>query len=233
MAHEIARDEIKALVMAVDYSEALTITAGEDGAISACHDAKRYGYRSVAVFPQFIPVVVEELKGSDVGALVPVAFPCGGNSTSTKCAEAEEGLRKGASDVDMVMSLGEFKSGEYGRVADDINAVKKVVKSCDALLKVIIEIGVLSDDEIVTAAKLVRDCGADFIKTCTGFGPGRATIHAIRLIKESVGDNIGLKASGGVAGLEEGVYLMRAGASIVAQRGFFTNQLEQLSWPEV
>ena len=98
--------------------------------------------------------------------------------------------------------------------------------------KVIIEIGVLTDEEIVVAAKMVQDSGADFIKTCTGFGPGRATIHAIRLIREAVGESMGVKASGGVAGLEEGVYLMRAGANVVAQRGLFTQQLEELGWPE-
>ena len=232
MAHEISKDEIKALVGAVDYSEALTITAGEADVIRTCQDALRYGYRAVAAFPQFLPVMVKELQDSGIRALVPVAFPCGGNSTKVKCREAEEGLQNGASDVDMVMNIGAFKSGDYRRASDDIKAVMQIVKSFRVPFKVIIEIGVLSEDEIVTAAKLVRDSGADFVKTCTGFGPGRATIHAIRLIKEAVGESISVKASGGVAGLEDGVYLMRAGAAVVAQRGFFTQQLEKLSWPE-
>ena len=94
--------------------------------------------------------------------------------------------------------------------------------------KVIIEIGVLSDEQIVTAAKLVADCGADFVKTCTGFGPGRATVHAIGLIKSVIGDNVGIKASGGVASIEDGVYFMRAGATVVAMRKYLVEQLRGL-----
>ena len=96
--------------------------------------------------------------------------------------------------------------------------------------KVIIEIGVLTESEKVTAAKLVLDSGADFIKTCTGFGPGRATVHDIGLIKETVGTGIGIKASGGVASIEDGVALMRAGATVVAMRGFLVEQLEVMGW---
>jgi len=99
--------------------------------------------------------------------------------------------------------------------------------------KVIIEVGVLTDEQIVTAAKLVVDCGADFIKTCTGFGPGRATIHNISLIKETVGDRIGIKASGGVASLEDGVAMMRAGATVVAMRRMLVDQLKRLDWPPI
>ena len=90
------------------------------------------------------------------------------------------------------------------------------------------EIGVLSDKQIVTAAKLVADCGADFVKTCTGFGPGRATVHVIGLIKEVVSDRVGIKASGGVASIEDGVALMRAGATVVAMRQYLVDQLKEL-----
>ncbi len=92
----------------------------------------------------------------------------------------------------------------------------------------IIEIGVLSDQQIATAAKLVADCEADFVKTCTGFGPGRATVHSIGLIKEVVGESIGIKASGGVASIEDGVALMRAGATVVAMRRYLVDQLKEL-----
>ena len=99
--------------------------------------------------------------------------------------------------------------------------------------KVIIEIGVLTEAEKVTAAKLVLDSGANFIKTCTGFGPGRATLHDIGLIKETVGEGIGIKASGGVASIEDGVALMRAGATVVAMRRFLVEQLEGLDWKQI
>lgn len=93
------------------------------------------------------------------------------------------------------------------------------------------ETGVLTEAEKVTAAKLVLDCGADFIQTCTGFGPGRATMHDVALIRETVGKSIGIKASGGVASIEDGVALMRAGATVVAMRRFLVDQLEGLDWP--
>jgi deoxyribose-phosphate aldolase len=131
----------------------------------------------------------------------------------------------------MVMNVSAFKMGDYQRMAQDIAEVMAVAKSFHVPFKVIIEVGALTDQEIVTAAKLVMDSGADFVKTCTGFAPGRSTVHIISLIKETVGDRIGIKASGGVASIEDGVAFMRAGATVVAMRGFLIEQLEALGWP--
>ncbi len=222
--------EIRRLVSAVDYSEALTITATEEDVRAACQAAKRYGLRAVVAFPQYLGILVDELKGSGVRAQIPVGFPCGGVTTRIKCLEAEEGLKRGATDLDMVMNLSAFKGGDYGRVSKDITQVMAVAKPFKVPFKVIIEIGVLTDLEKATAAKLVADSGADFIKTCTGFGPGRATVHDVALIKETVGDRIGIKASGGVASIEDGVAMMRAGASVVALRKVLISQLENLGW---
>jgi len=228
--YRVTDEEVRQLVAVIDYSEALTITAGIDEVRSACQDAKRYGFRAVVAFPQYLGVLVDELKGSGVRAQIPVGFPCGGTTTYVKCKEAEEGLKRGASDLDMVMNISAFKSGDYQRVADDIAQVMAVAKPFGVPFKVIIEIGALTDEAKVTAAKLVRDSGADFIKTCTGFGPGRATVHDIGLIREAVGDGIGIKASGGVASVEDGVAFMRAGATVVAMRHFLVEQLEKLGW---
>jgi deoxyribose-phosphate aldolase len=145
-----------------------------------------------------------------------------------KCTEAEEGLKRGATDLDMVMNISAFQAGDYKAVSKDISAVMEVAEPFDVPFKVIIEIGALTDRQIATAAKLVADSGADFVKTCTGFGPGRATIHAIGLIKEVVGESIGIKASGGVASIEDGVSFMRAGATVVAMRRYLVEQLEEL-----
>ena len=175
-------------------------------------------------------MLVDELKGSGVRAQVPVAFPCGGTTTRIKCLEAEQGLQSGATDLDMVMNLAAFKSGDYKKVAEDIGAVMAVAAPFKVPFKVIIEIGILTESEKVTAAKLVRDSGADFVKTCTGFGPGRATVHDIGLIREAVGPDMGIKASGGVASIEDGVALMHAGANVVAMRAFLVEQLEGLDW---
>jgi len=230
--YRITDEEIRELVSVIDYSEALTITAGVDEVRSACQDAKRYGFRAVVAFPQYLGVLVDELKGSGVRAQIPVGFPCAGTTTYVKCREAEEGLQRGATDLDMVMNISAFKVGDYQRVADDIAQVMAVARPFGVPFKVIIEIGVLTDDEEVTAAKLVRDSGADFVKTCTGFGPGRVTAHDISLIRVAVGDEMGIKASGGVSSIEDGVAFMRAGATVVAMRRFLVNQLEDLGWAQ-
>src|SRR5574340_105282 len=229
--HEITSDEIARLVPVVDYAEALTITAGEQDARAACVAARKYRFRAVVAFPQYLGILVDELQGSGVRAQIPVAFPCGGTTTRVKCLEAEEGLRRGATDLDMVMNIAAFKAGDHSRVAKDICEVMAVARPFQVPFKVIIETGVLTEAEKVTAAKLVLDSGAGFIKTCTGFGPGRATMHDIALIRETVGPSIGIKASGGVASIEDGVALMRAGATVVAMRRFLVDQMEGLDWP--
>ena len=226
----ITENEIRQLVASIDYSEALTITASETDVTQACAEAKTYGFRAVVAFPQYLGLLVDNLKGSGVLAQIPVGFPCGGTTTHVKCTEAEEGLNRGATDLDMVMNIAAFKAGNYKRVAQEIAAVMAIARPFHVPFKVIIEVGALTDEEIVTAAKLVMDCGANFVKTCTGFGPGRATIHNIALIKATVGVQIGIKASGGVASIEDGVALMRAGATVVAMRQFLVVQLKALGW---
>ena len=227
----ITDEEIRNLVAVTDYSEALTITATQADAQSACEVAKAYGFRAVVAFPQYIGILSDSLKGTKVRAQIPVGFPCGGVTTLVKCTEAEEGLKRGASDLDMVMNISAFQAGDYRRVSADISEVMAVAKPFGIPFKVIIEVGVLTDKQIVSAVKLVADCGADFVKTCTGFGPGRATIHNIGLIKQTVGDRIGIKASGGVASLEDGVAFMRAGATVIALRRQLVDQLKELDWP--
>lgn len=224
----VTDQEIKSLVSVIDYSEALTITATQDDVRSACEAAKTYGFRAVVAFPQHLGILVDTLKGTNVRAQIPVGFPCGGVTTLVKCTEAEEGLKRGASDLDMVMNISAFQAGDYQRVSDDISEVMTVTRPFDVPFKVIIEIGALTDQQIVAAAKLVADCGADFVKTCTGFGPGRATVHSIGLIKAVVGDRLGIKASGGVASIEDAVTLMRAGATVVAMRRYLVDQLREL-----
>jgi deoxyribose-phosphate aldolase len=227
----VTPDEIGRLVAAIDYSDVLSIAANEEEVRAACRTAREYRFRAVVAFPQHLGILVDELKDSGVRAQIPVAFPCGGTTTRVKCFEAEEGLRRGATDLDMVMNIAAFKAGDYRRVAEDISEVLAVARPFKVPFKVIIEIGVLTEAEKVTAAKLVADSGADFVKTCTGFGPGRATIHDIGLIKETVGGRIGIKASGGVGSIEDGVAMMRAGATVVAMRRFVVEQLEALRSP--
>jgi deoxyribose-phosphate aldolase len=227
---EITTEETQALIAAVDYSEALTITATQDEVRAACAHAEEYGFRSVAVFPHHLDLVVQELKATETLAMIVVGFPCGGNTTHVKCQEAEDGLKRGATDLDMVMNLGAFKSGNYRQVSRDIEEVLSVARPFKVPCKVIVEVGILSEEEKVTAAKLVADSGAAFIKTCSGFGPGRATLHDIMLFKKAVGDRIGIKASGGVTSIEDGVTFMRAGAAVVAMRRSIVDQLQSIKW---
>jgi deoxyribose-phosphate aldolase len=232
MLHGVTQDEIRRLVCAVDYSEALTITATQEEVRRACATAKRYGFRAVVAFPQYLGILVGELSGTAVRAQIPVGFPCGGTTTHVKCVEAEEGLRRGATDLDMVMNISAFKAGDHKQVSNDICEVLAVAKPFNVPFKVIIETGVLTDQEKVTASELIADAGATFVKTCTGFGPGRATVHDIALIKRHVGDRVGIKASGSVASVQDGVAFMRAGASVVAMRKSLIEQFEALGWPD-
>jgi deoxyribose-phosphate aldolase len=224
----VTSEEISQLVAAIDYSDALSVTASQHDVRTACETAKIYGFRAVVAFPQHLGVLVDTLKGTNILAQIPVGFPCGGITTHVKCTEAEEGLKRGATDLDMVMNLSAFQAGDYQRVSKDISEVMAVARPFNIPFKVIIEVGLLTDPQIVTAAKLVVDSGADFIKTCTGFNPGRATIHNVSLIKETIGDQVGIKASGGVASIEDGVALMRAGATIVAMRSHLVDQLKAI-----
>lgn len=230
---DIKEEEIKSLIAATDYSEALTITATRTDVQTACEMAKMYGFRAVVAFPQYLGLLVDALEGSGVRAQIPVGFPSGGVTTMVKCTEAEQGLKRGATDLDMVMNISAFLEGDYRRVKEDIQEVMKVAKPFGVPFKVIIEAGVLTDVQIVTAANLLAECGVDYIKTCTGFGPGRATIHNISLIKHTVGNRMGIKASGGVASLEDGVAFMRAGATVVAHRRQLVDQLQERSWPAI
>ena len=227
----VTQDEIRRLISVIDYSEALTIVSTESDVKEACDMAKTYGFRAVVAFPQYLGIIVDALKGTNIRAQIPVGFPCGGGTTHVKCTEAEEGLQRGATDLDMVMNIAAFKAGNYKRVSEDIAAVMAVARPFKVPFKVIIEVGALTDQEIATAANLVADAGVDFVKTSTGFGPGGANVHIISLIKETVGDRIGIKASGGVASIEDGVAFMRAGATVVAMRQNLIQQLKELDWP--
>ena len=114
--NDLSKDDISRLVAAIDYSDALTVTASEADAREACRLARQYGFRAVVAFPQFLPALVDELSGSGVLAQIPVGFPCGGTTTLVKCTEAEEGLKRGASDLDMVMNITAFSSFSRYRV---------------------------------------------------------------------------------------------------------------------
>jgi deoxyribose-phosphate aldolase len=221
-----SEESIRRLLPTIDYSEALTVDATVGNVIDACAAGRRYGFRAVVTFPCYLEIVAQELADSGVRAQLPVGFPSGAATTWVKCREVEEGIKKGATDFDMVMNIGALKSKDYSRVLDDIQQVRKLIAPTGSPLKVIIEVGLLTEEEMVTAATIVAESGATHVKTCTGFAPGRATLHIIRLLKDTVGGRIEIKASGGVASVDDGCAFLDAGASVVAARGWLVSQLE-------
>lgn len=171
-------------------------------------EASHLGTFSVCVSPSMLPIETP----ADLKVAVVCGFPSGAVPTEAKAADAAHSVANGADEVDMVINLGAAKEGKWDVVRDDIAAVKKACG--DKLLKVIIESAVLTDDEIVAACKASMDAGADFVKTSTGFHPaGGASAHAVKLMRETVGDKLGVKASGGIRDAATAKEMIEAGAS--------------------
>lgn len=176
-----------------------------------CAEAKEYKFASVCANPDQVAVMSEELNDSEVKVCTVIGFPLGVNLTETKIAEVKAALRQGADELDMVMKVGALKEGNYELVEKDINGVVKASK--DKLVKVIIETCYLTDEEIVKACQIAKKAGADFVKTSTGFGSGGAKVEDIALMRKTVGEEMGVKASGGIHSLEEAQAMIEAGAT--------------------
>lgn len=176
-----------------------------------CAEAVRHGFCSVCVNPANVALVARALQGSGVRTCSVVAFPLGATLSADKAAEAANAVRRGAAEVDMVINLGALREGRHSDVRDDIAAVRRACSS--AVLKVIIEACLLSDEEKRTACLLSAEAGADFVKTSTGFSTGGATVADVALMRAAVGTTLGVKASGGIRTLEEAQALVAAGAS--------------------
>lgn len=180
--------------------------------LQLCEEAKEYEFATVCVNPSWVRTAAKELKGTSVGVTTVIGFPLGATSTFTKVAETRDAIASGATEVDMVINIGALKSKDEGTVYQDIKQVVRAA-SGQAVVKVIIETGFLTDEEKERACLLAKEAGADFVKTSTGFGPGQATVEDIRLMRETVGPNIGVKASGGVRDAESAKAMIEAGAN--------------------
>ncbi|GEB31929.1 MULTISPECIES: deoxyribose-phosphate aldolase [Brevibacillus] len=176
-----------------------------------CAEAKEHDFMSVCVNPYWVKRSAELLAGTDVKVCTVIGFPLGANTTAAKVAETRDAIANGATEVDMVLNVGALKSGDLETVKQDVAAVKDAAG--DILLKVILETGLLTDQEKEIACKLCVEAGADYVKTSTGFGPGGATVEDIALMRKTVGPDIGVKASGGVRGGEAALAMIEAGAS--------------------
>lgn len=179
--------------------------------LQICAEAKQYHFASVCVNPCFTKLVAEQLSGTDVKTCCVISFPFGAEPSSVKATAANQAQLDGANEIDMVINIGKVKEHDYAYVEADIKAVVQAAKS--AKVKVILETCYLSDEEIVQACLASKKAGAAFVKTSTGYGKGGATVEAIKLMRETVGADMGVKASGGVRTYEQAVAMIEAGAN--------------------
>ncbi|EIV0110621.1 deoxyribose-phosphate aldolase [Enterococcus faecalis] len=175
-------------------------------------EAKEYNFFSVCINPCWVAFASEQLADTDVAVCTVIGFPLGANTPEVKAYEAADAIKNGVNEVDMVINIGALKSQQYDYVRQDIQGVVDAAKG-KALVKVIIETALLTDEEKVKACELAKEAGADFVKTSTGFSTGGAKVADIRLMRETVGPDMGVKASGGVHNAEEALAMIEAGAT--------------------
>jgi len=181
-----------------------------------CKEALEHSFASVCVNSCWTARCAKNLKGANVKVCTVVGFPLGAMKTDSKAFEASQAISDGAGEIDMVLNVGWLKDGRLDDVRKDIEMVKEACQG--HILKVILETCLLSDEEKVTACRLAMEGGADFVKTSTGFGPGGAPVHAVRLLKQVVGDHARVKAAGGIRTFPEARRLLEAGASRLGTR---------------
>lgn len=177
-----------------------------------CDEAKKYHCASVCVNPSYIQYVAQQLEGSGVTPCCVIAFPFGTSTPEAKAFEASDAASKGAREIDMVINVGAIKSGDWLLVKRDIEGVVNAVKG-RAKVKVIIEACLLTDEEKVKACTVAKLAGAAFVKTSTGYSTGGATVEDVRLMRETVGPEMGVKASGGVRTYDDAIAMLKAGAN--------------------
>lgn len=178
-----------------------------------CGEAVEYGFASVCINPTWVKRAAANLRGSSVKVCTVIGFPLGATTTEVKAMETRKALRDGAREVDMVINVGALKSGDHELVYQDIAKVSEAAHDGGAICKVILETALLTDEEKVVASALAKRARADYVKTSTGFGPGGATVYDVALMRETVGPDMGVKASGGVRTADDAEDMIAAGAT--------------------
>ena len=199
------------LASVIDYTH-LVAESGSRELLALCEAAESGGFHSVCVNGGWVRLCRERLGGTKVKVSAVVGFPLGAQATRTKAFEAAAALEDGASEIDMVLSFGRLRDGDLEAVERDISAVVQAVQG-GALVKVIVETGYLSEEQIRIAGKLAAAAGADFVQTSTGYGGRGATEADVRLLRDAVGDSLGVKASGGIRDSAAAIALLNAGAN--------------------
>jgi len=190
----------------------LKADATKDQIMKLCKEAREYSFYSVCVNPTWVKEAANQLEGSDVEVCTVIGFPLGATTTETKVFEAKNAIENGAAELDMVINIGQLKAQDHDAVEEDIQAVVRAAAG-KALVKVIIETSLLTDEEKVRACELCVKAGADYVKTSTGFSSGGATVEDVKLMRETVGPDTGVKASGGVRDKKDALAMIEAGAS--------------------
>jgi deoxyribose-phosphate aldolase len=178
-----------------------------------CYEARKFGFAAVCVNPAWVKLCSQLLRGSPVHVCTVVGFPLGATPPEVKAYEAQQAIDDGAVEVDMVINIGALKSKDYAMVERDIATVARTSHAGGAILKVIIEAALLTDEEKVVACQLAKAAGADYVKTSTGFGPGGATVHDVELMRHAVGPEMGIKAAGGIRSYKDVKAMVTAGAT--------------------
>ena len=187
--------------------------ASQEEIAQLCYEARKYGFISVCVNPAYVKLCSQLLEGSGALVCTVVGFPLGATSTESKVFETQQAIREGATEIDMVINVGAVRSRDYELVERDIASVARVCHASNAILKVIIEAALLTNEEKVVACQLAKVAEADFVKTSTGFGPGGATPEDVALMRRVVGPRMGVKAAGGIRTYADALKLIEAGAS--------------------
>ncbi|VXB80106.1 deoxyribose-phosphate aldolase [Arthrobacter sp. 9V] len=187
--------------------------ASEADILKVCAEAAEYKFKSVCVNPVWVKTVTKALKGSGVLTCSVIGFPLGATPSDVKAFEARGAVLDGADEIDMVINMASARANDQGALVDDIKAVAEVVHAGEAMLKVIIETSMLTDEQKVIACQAAVEAGADFVKTSTGFNGGGATVEDVALMRKTVGPDLGVKASGGVRSLADAQAMIAAGAT--------------------
>lgn len=195
----------------IDHT-ALKPNTNKESILKLIAEAKTYDFASVCVNPCWVALAHQELKNTDVKVCTVIGFPLGANTTEVKVFETKDAIEKGAQEIDMVINIAMLKDKEYDYVENEIHQIVDAAKD-KAIVKVIIETCLLTDEEKIKACELSQKAGADFVKTSTGFSTGGATVHDIALMRKTVGAEMGVKASGGVHTHEEALAMVEAGAT--------------------
>jgi deoxyribose-phosphate aldolase len=187
--------------------------ATQDEIAQLCYEARKYGFATVCVNPAYVKLCSQLLQGSDVKVCTVIGFPLGATATEVKAYETQQALDDGATEIDMVINVGALKSKDYALVERDIATVARTCHAGGAILKVIIEAALLTEEEKVIACQLAKAASADYVKTSTGFGPGGATVQDVALMRHAVGPEIGVKAAGGIRTYQDVREMVAAGAT--------------------